>query len=253
MSTSKWADMPHHGFDVETTGVSVWEDRIVTASIVINRGLGAEPTTYEWLINPQVEIPEGATAIHGITTAHAAEHGRAPADALAEIVGILALSLHRRTPVVAMNAAFDLTMLEVECRRHGVPGLVERLGRAHIAPIIDPFVLDKYADQYRKGGRKLVDLCRVYGVDLPEDQAHNSTADTVATCQVWLRLMAKHAHKFRGMTLDQLHTAQVGWRRAQMDSLRAYFDRVGTEHDGCDPAWPLLTPPVGVTPGQVAS
>jgi DNA polymerase-3 subunit epsilon len=33
----------------------------------------------------------------------------------------------------------------------------------------------------------------------------------------------------------------VTWRREQADSLRAYFDKNGIEHDGVDPGWPVHT------------
>ena len=52
-------------FDLETTGVDTAKDRIVEISMVKVMPNGDEITRTR-LINPQMHIPEQATAIHGI-------------------------------------------------------------------------------------------------------------------------------------------------------------------------------------------
>jgi len=53
-------------FDLETTGVNIATDRIVEISILkIYPNGNKESKT--WLVNPEIEIPEEASAIHGIT------------------------------------------------------------------------------------------------------------------------------------------------------------------------------------------
>ncbi|NUQ88686.1 MAG: 3'-5' exonuclease, partial [Glycomyces artemisiae] len=59
--SERWFEGPLLGFDTETTGVSVEQDRIVQAALVTGTG----STT--WLIDPGVTIPPGATRVHGIT------------------------------------------------------------------------------------------------------------------------------------------------------------------------------------------
>jgi DNA polymerase-3 subunit epsilon len=236
MAASKWAEFTCLGFDLETSGVSTAEDRLVTAALV-EVAPAARPKITTWLANPGVEIPDEAMAVHGITTEHAATHGQNPDQVLFELTGRLALWLGHGKPVVGYNISFDLTMLEAENRRHGIPTLIDRLGVGKLQPIIDVHVLDKYADPYRKGGRKLVDVCKHYGVT--NVGAHDASGDALASCRLWPRVMAKHATKFRGHTLGSLHQSQVGWRKDQMDGLRAYFDKNGIEHDGCDGSWPL--------------
>ncbi len=236
MTGSKWDGMPCLGFDLETTGVDVTTDRIVTAALV-NIREGHRPDITTWLVNPGVEIPEAAAAIHGVTTEHAATHGQDPAQMLFELTGQLAIALGHGIPVVGFNISFDLTMLEAENARHGIDTLVDRLGPGKIQPVVDVHVLDKFADPYRKGGRKLADVCGHYGITHTGE--HDAVGDVIATCRTWPRLMAKHAKKFPGMTLPGLHQAQIGWRRAQADGLRAYFDKKGIDHDGVDPGWPL--------------
>lgn len=238
---SKWEEMACLAFDLETTGVSPLEDQIVTAALVeVHPGQG-RPTTTRYVVDPGVEISEGATAVHGYTRQRAAAEATHTVDqALFEVAGRIALWLGKGRPLVLMNAAFDLTMLEVECRRHGVDGLIARMGSlSKVAPVVDVFVLDKYADPYRKGGRKLEQMCATYGVR--HTGAHDAAGDALAVARLWPRIVAKHPTKFRGQTLGGLHTGQIGWRKAQCDGLRAYFDRVGTEHDGIDTGWPLHT------------
>ena len=54
-------------FDTETTGVDVNNDRIVEISILkINNNLEIVDELY-FLLNPQVDIPQGASDVHGIT------------------------------------------------------------------------------------------------------------------------------------------------------------------------------------------
>lgn len=253
MTGNKWENFPQVGFDLETSGVNVWEDRIVTAALIRYDGVRPVPQTKTYLTDPGIDIPDEATAVHGITTAHAQEHGQAPAVVIEDIVNRLHYAFHHGIPVVIANASFDLTMLEVEARRHRVPSLVQRLGGPHkVQPVIDPMVLEKHADPYRKvkGGCKcgcgaenktLTGLTTHYGIRL--DDAHTAEADATAACLLWPTILHRHKHKFPGQSLGALHTSQVAWSAEQRNSLRAYFDREGTEHDGVPLGWPLLDPP----------
>lgn len=237
----KFAEGPLTAFDTETGGVDVWQDRILTAAIVELR-MGQRPIIHRWTLNPGPDYtpsPE-AMAVNGLTPERIAE-GMDPAQALFEMTGILALAMGHGIPVVAFNAAFDLTLLEAENRRHGQPTLAERLAPKKIGPVVDPFVLDKQMSR-RKGSRKLVDVCKHYGVMLSADGAHDASTDALAACRLFPRILAK-SKELQRYPLAHLHQMQVKWRKEQMDSLRAYFDKNGTEHDGCDPGWPLLTPP----------
>lgn len=243
-AASKWDGWDVLGFDLETTGVDIWTDRIVQAALV-RIDAGTRPQTRTWLVDPGIEIPDEAAAVHGITTERARAEGRDPGQMLFELVGQLALAMGHGRPVVGMNLSYDLSLLEAECARHNataspdmqVPGLVARLGHGKVSPIVDVLVLDKYADPYRKGGRKLEQMCAHYGVR--HTGAHDAAGDALAACRLWPRIMAKHSRKFGGQTLGGLHQSQVGWRKAQADSLRAYFDKQGTEHDGVCGEWPL--------------
>lgn len=234
-----WADGRLVSFDVETTGVDYENDRIVTAavSVIPPRSSGLAPRHHEWLIDPGVEIPEGASEVHGITTEHAREHGQPAADAIAQIVGVLAEEvIVQRATLVAYNARFDLTMTDREARRHGVVPLVERATGAELR-VVDPFVIDKYVDRYRRGKRTLSVLCEIYGVDLGDD-AHAADADALAAARLAWR-MARRIPEIGAMPVEQLHALQVEWAADQAASLEEYFRRQGKD-ERCERAWPMV-------------
>lgn len=238
MSTSKWAGFPLLAFDIESTGINVHEDRIVQLALV-EVYPEHRPVSTTYLVDPGIEIPAEATEVHGMTREFAAANAtHTPEQMLFEVGGRIALWLGRNQPVVAYNAAYDFSIFEAECRRHDVPTLVDRLGGiGKVQPVLDPHVLDKQADPYRKGGRKLIDVCAHYKVI--HTGAHDATADALAAARLFPRVMAKHSRKFPGQTLAGLHQAQIGWRATQMDGLRRYFDKNGTAHDGCNGEWPI--------------
>ncbi|WP_449342168.1 exonuclease domain-containing protein, partial [Streptomyces aurantiogriseus] len=149
------------GFDTESTGVNVETDRIVTACLV-EVGGKHPPIPANWLLNPGVEIPEQATAVHGITTERARSEGQDAAEGIAQIVAALTQVVLSGTPLVIMNAPYDLTLLDREARRYGIKTLTDTVGQD--LRVIDPRVIDKRVDPYRKGKRTLTDLCAHYQV-----------------------------------------------------------------------------------------
>lgn len=238
-----WAAGTLYGFDVESTGTDVFNDRIVTATIpkVIN---GEVADLRSWTINPGIAIPPAATAIHGITDADVAD-GMDPALGVADIADTVTGILRAGLPLVVFNAAYDLSILEVECRRHGIPGL----DGVPLHSVIDPMVLGKGMDmvnrRFRKGQNyKLPSLCERYGV--PFVESHDATADATGT--VLLAVAIANAETYLAqMGPAQIHQTQVTWRREMQHSLRQYFDKNGIEHDGVDGSWPLHTDLMGAT------
>lgn len=71
-----WYEGPLAAFDTETTGVDVERDRIVSAALVVQDGPGSRPRATRWLVNPGTSVPEGATAVHGLTDEHLQLNGR---------------------------------------------------------------------------------------------------------------------------------------------------------------------------------
>lgn len=220
-----WADGPLAAFDVETTGVDVESDRIVTATVavILHQGQTVHTDSTSWLINPGVPIPQAATDVHGITDEQARLDGRAPAEALPEIIHALYEVWRAGIPVVVYNAPFDLTVLARELRRHAAEPVTHRRGH-----VIDPLVLDKGVDRFRRGSRKLQDVCAHYDVRL--DGAHTSAGDALAAARVAWRIAQRH-RDIGGMDLGELQTVQAGWYAEQQGSFGTYLTRLAGEQE----------------------
>jgi DNA polymerase-3 subunit epsilon len=223
-------------FDVETTGIDPQHDRIVTAAVSLV-GDGRPPESYAWLVDPGVEIPAGATAVHGITTEHARAEGAPAYEAVAEITALLADQLRQGVPVIAFNARFDMTTLDREARRHGIVPLVDRVGGPDGLLVVDPYVLDKQFDRYRPGKRTLGAVCEHYRV--PLEDAHTANADALAAARVAWRL-GQALEELRTTDLRSLHLQQVAWAAEQAASLEVYFREQGRE-ERVEREWPIVS------------
>ena len=161
--------------DVETTGLSASNHRVVEVALVT-----ADPTGRvldEWSTRLNPEGPVGATHIHGITDADVAG---APlfADVLDEMNRRLA-----GAALVAHNARFDLAFLRAEYARARwrlpyVPALCTLDASHHHLPHL--------------ARRRLVDCCEAVGH--PLRHAHSALGDAHATAA----LLAHYLHPHRG-------------------------------------------------------
>ncbi|GGX91523.1 3'-5' exonuclease [Streptomyces minutiscleroticus] len=230
-----WYEGPLAAFDTETTGVDVETDRIVSAAVVVQHAPGDRPLVTRWLVNPGVPVPAAATAVHGLTEERLRHDGRWPSPVMEEVVRKLAEQSAAGRPVVVMNAPFDLTLLDRELRRHRAAALDRWFETAPLC-VLDPRVLDKHLDRYRKGRRTLTDLCAHYDVTL--DGAHDAGADALAALEVVRAVGRRFASRLGRLSPAELHTLQAVWHAGQARGLQAWFARSGSE-ETVDPAWPL--------------
>ncbi|MEU3860299.1 3'-5' exonuclease [Streptomyces sp. NPDC028722] len=226
------------GFDLETTGTDPREARIVTAAVIEVRA--GEPMGHrEWLADPGVEIPADAVAVHGITNERATAEGR-PADLVADAVADALVSYWTAgVPVVAYNAAFDLSLLSAELRRYGLPSLSDRLGGMRPAPVIDPYTIDRRVDRYRRGKRNLEAVCAEYGIVL--GAAHDASADALAAARLAAAIAARHP-KIADLGPAELHHRQIEWYAAWAADFQAFLRRKGDAGAVVDGVWPLREP-----------
>ncbi|MGR8011610.1 exonuclease domain-containing protein [Streptomyces hypolithicus] len=230
-----WYEGPLAAFDTETTGVDVEEDRIVSAALVVQDTPAARARVTRWLVNPGIAVPAGATEIHGLTDEHLQCNGRWPSPVMEEIAKALAEQTIARRPLVVMNAPFDLTLLDRELKRHRASSLARYLDSRPLC-VLDPRVLDKHLDRYRKGRRTLTDLCAHYEVEL--DGAHDAAADATASLELVRAVGRRFAGRLDRLSPAELHTLQAVWHAAQARGLQAWFARNGTP-EAVNPAWPL--------------
>lgn len=228
-----WTTLPRAGFDTETTGINVLEDRLVTAAIIIHDGDREE--RYTWLADPGVEIPAAAAQVHGITTERARAEGRPIVEVLEEVAEVLARHMAGGNPAVVYNASYDFTLLENELARHGLHTLTDRLG-GEIYPVIDPYFLDRHVDRYRRGKRKLENLAYHYGV--PADETfHEAEGDVRMTLRVLEKILEKYPDVAKAPLDVVMNDQRVAYNEF-MDFISRKFPASPSEPRG----WPLAAP-----------
>lgn len=215
-------------FDTETTGVDVFNDRVVQLVIGIADAEGNILEHEEYLINPGVEIPEDAGEVHGFTNEYLAEVGLDPEEALTN--ALTTFRTHHKLPWVAYNLSFDLSILHYEFERHlGLEGWGEKV-TANVK-LFDPYVVDRAKDKYRKGQRKLMNVATHYGIEFNEEELHNAKADVELTSKVAAAVRKKY-----GMPTTQ---EQAQMYKEWAKGFREYLTRQGKEPHNLTDEWPL--------------
>jgi len=153
-------------FDLETTGVNASYDRIVEISCVKVYPDGRE-TTWTRRINPEMHIPETASAVHHITDEDVKDAPR-----FAEIAETLMQSFENCDIAGFNSNKFDIPLLMAEFSRAGMNFSLS--GRN---------LIDVQTIYHRLEQRTLSAAYRFYcGKDL--EGAHSALADTMATYEV---------------------------------------------------------------------
>jgi DNA polymerase III subunit epsilon len=162
-------------FDTETTGLDPKSgDRMVEMGCVemVNR----VPTgaTYHAYYNPERDMPAGAEAVHGLSSAFLSDKPlfRDTAQEFLDFIG--------DAPLVAHNAAFDFGFLNNELE------LIDR----------EPVNLDRMVDTVKiarkkhPGAKNSLDaLCSRYGVDRSHRVKHGALLDAELLAQVYVELL----------------------------------------------------------------
>jgi DNA polymerase-3 subunit epsilon len=186
-----------------------------------------------WLINPGVEIPTGASDVHGITTEIAQRDGGDPREALWNIATHLKNWDDLGFPIVIYNASFDASLLNAEFDRHGIPRPTTW------SRVIDPLVLDKGVEPYRRGSRKLVDTARHYGIELSEENAHSADFDALASLGIARAIGRKYQID---SPIEEVHAQQILWKKLQAESFQKYLREKKDEPDAViNGEWPYQT------------
>ena len=207
--SATWTSQPWIALDFETTGVNPYTDRIVSYACLVIGPSGEIIDGDGDIVNAKVLIPDEAAAIHGITNEIAERDGCDIIHALRHIKELIA-DHAAFAPMVIYNAAFDWPLLLAEAERHQVEILPP-------AGILDPFIIDKQVDKYRKGGRKLTAVAAHYGVPLG-DAAHGAAADAVAANGV-MRAIVDRYPEIGERTL----TSMMLWQTRIADEQRLDF------------------------------
>jgi DNA polymerase-3 subunit epsilon len=179
--------------------------------------------SYERIVDPGVPITN--SDIHGITDLAVAANGTPEVEAISELVWFLRAMDSVGVPVVAYNAAFDMSFARAVARRHQESWDLQGLH------VIDPFVIDKHLDKWRKGSRQQAATARHYRVDVDATQLHSAMYDADLAVRI-ARVIGSKYPEIR-MATDDFDRLQQGWAIEQQRGLQKYFNDSGkTNPDG---------------------
>lgn len=205
-------------FDLETTGINPFSDVPVSFGLVGQ----ASPTSIKLggYVNPQRNIPEAASRIHGITNEMVAD---APpyTEVVPALINQISNVWRRGDAIVGMNVSYDLTMINAIDEELGFGGFASR---GDIGPVIDVMPIDRHFDKFRKGKRTLSDLCAHYGV--PLDNAHGALDDAAASLNLFIAQIQRF-ESIATFTLDELGVKVGEWYTEWKTSLDVYFQKKG--------------------------
>lgn len=171
-------------FDLETTGTSVVNDKIVSIALILITPNGSETHT-SFLVNPGIPIPKEASDVHGITDDMVNEK-----PMFADIANGI-FDIFKGADVGGFNSnSFDVPLLAEEFARCGLDFMSEK------RRFFDAFMI------FRKKERR--DLTAAYqrycGKEL--EGAHDAMVDIKATLEVFRAQMKEYPEL---KDLDTLH------------------------------------------------
>lgn len=170
--------MRHIVLDTESTGLDAENgDRIIEIGALELHNYVPTGKEFHVYINPERPISPGATAIHGITDDFVKDK-----PVYAEIVAGFDEFIGD-SPLVIHNAAFDMTFLNAEYKRLGMPSLP--MSRA-----IDTLLIAR--KMFPGAPASLDALCKRFNVDLSARTLHGALLDTQLLAEVYLHLVGGH-------------------------------------------------------------
>ncbi|WP_434290411.1 exonuclease domain-containing protein [Celeribacter sp. SCSIO 80788] len=172
---SPLSDLAYVVFDTETTGLlpSQGDEICQIAALRVVNGKVVETESLDQLVNPGRAIPPSATAVHHITNDMVRD---------APKIDVAGRQLHRfarGAVLVAHNAPFDLEFL----RRHEAG-----IGAKFTNPVLDTVLLS--AIVFGQSEEHTLDAISArLGVKIPPEARHTAMGDTIATAQVFIKLL----------------------------------------------------------------
>lgn len=167
-------------FDLETTGISTKNDRIVQLALIGSDSNGSE-ISYDQLINPRRPIPYDSQRIHGISDSDV--RGEPDFATIADRVS----ELIEGSVLIGHNVRqFDLPMLRTEFLRIGALPPEPKA-------VLDTLELARRLKLPRP--HRLGTLCNRHGISL--ENAHTASADAAASLLLLWKLGRDHPSYFR--------------------------------------------------------
>ncbi|PYD63917.1 DNA polymerase III subunit epsilon [Gluconacetobacter entanii] len=161
-------------FDTETTGLDpLTGDRVIEIAALELIGDLPSGRSYRVLIDPERDVPEEASRVHGFT--------RADLDGQPKFADIAPefLEFIGDDELIAHNAAFDFGFLNAELRRAGLPELA-------MSRMVDTLQIARA--RFPGMPNSLDALCRRFSIDLSARTTHNALLDCKLLAEVYIEL-----------------------------------------------------------------
>jgi DNA polymerase III subunit epsilon len=183
-AVSQSSSVEHSRFvvvDVETSGLSLRDDRLISiGAVAMVNGKVALGDSFYIVLQQQSASEKGNILLHGIGTSEQLE-GVPPADALLDFLEFLG-----KAPLIAFHVTFDETMIRRALREYlGFSFKHPWLDLAYVMPGMNPPLAKKL--------HALDDWIGHFGIRI--DVRHNALADAMATAQLFQVAMSQAAGK----------------------------------------------------------
>ena len=174
MSFLKNLTKPICFFDLETTGISIVNDRIVEISVLKIKKNGEE-ISKTWLVNPIIPIPKIVSSIHGITDEMVKDKPTFK-DVSSEIFSFIK----------------DCDLAGFNSNKFDVPMLAEEFLRVEKDLDISKIKLIDVQNIFHKKEKRTLSAAYKFYCNKIHDNAHSSMSDTRATFEVLLAQLDKY-------------------------------------------------------------
>lgn len=169
------SDLPVLVMDLETTGLDVRGDRVVSIGAVRVHGRRVfRSHNMDRLVNPGMAIPEISTSVHGITDGMVTD-----APAFPEIYPQLQEMMSGMV-IVGHNVAYDLAILRAECARYDLAWSAP--------PVLDTLFLASLLEPQPES-LELESLAQHHGVDV--HGRHTALGDSLVTAEIFTKMVAQ--------------------------------------------------------------
>lgn len=171
----KLSELTYVVFDTETTGLEPngGDEIVQIAAVRLLNGRRVDGEYLDQLVDPKRSIPERSTKVHGITD------DMVKGQPTIEVAGAQFHRFCEHAVLVAHNAPFDMAFFH----RHA-----DSIGVKFDHPVLDTVLLS--AILFGQNEQHTLDaLADRFGVVIPEEVRHTAYGDTVATAEVFQKML----------------------------------------------------------------
>ena len=174
-------------FDLETTGINIVKDRIVEISI-LKLFPNGNRKQQSWLVNPEMPIPAGATAVHGISDDKVANE-----------------PTFKQLAHEIYDWFKDADLAGFNSDRFDIPMLIEELLRVGVDVDLKKMVSVDVQTIFHKMEKRTLTAAYKFYCNKDLEDAHSAEADTLATYEV----LEAQLNRYDDLPKDEIGRAHV--------------------------------------------